>query len=277
MGPRRGCRGRRGIPDEAPHRRECFNGAATRVSRKTGGNELLQRVYAGFNGAATRVSRKTTGPSSKHGPIRKLQWGRDEGVAEDPLRVGHIDRLRVASMGPRRGCRGRRNQVDAEKRPPAELQWGRDEGVAEDSADSSRPTPAPWLQWGRDEGVAEDGPSSVVEGVASSLQWGRDEGVAEDGQPSNPRDDNRLRIAPREVTLCEASMGTRLDDRVTEVSIGVYVRTREKGAGIRFVLTSGLSKTFRANPGKLLISPPFRSREVLQEEDTGNPDQGEAG
>ncbi len=253
MGPRRGCRGRRAatssssgcMPASMGPRRGC------RGRRRDPRRSMDQ--YASFNGAATRVSRKTR------------------------LRVGHIDRLRVASMGPRRGCRGRRNQVDAEKRPPAELQWGRDEGVAEDSADSSRPTPAPWLQWGRDEGVAEDGPSSVVEGIASSLQWGRDEGVAEDGQPSNPRDDNRLRIAPREVTLCEASMGTRLDDRVTEVSIGVYVRTREKGAGIRFVLTSGLSKTFRANPGKLLISPPFRSREVLQGEDTGNPDQGEAG
>ncbi len=161
---------------------------------------------------------------------------------------------------------------------PTELQWGRDEGVAEDC--NREPTPPPCRSGfnGAATRVSRktDYPSYTIR-LQEPLQWGRDEGVAEDGQPSNPRDDNRLRIAPREVTLCEASLGTRLDDRVTEVSIGVYVRTRERGAGIRFVLTSGLSKTFRANPGKLLISPPFRSREVLQGEDTGNPDQGEAG
>ncbi len=61
-----------------------------------------------------------------------LQWGRDEGVAEDTRSPG------ATGEG-------------------SELQWGRDEGVAEDSAwCRNSPAQDTSLQWGRDEGVAED-------------------------------------------------------------------------------------------------------------------------
>ena len=60
MGPRRGCRGRgscRAGTSGTPS--PCFNGAATRVSRKRGWEELKRSLQ------------------------EWLQWGRDEGVAEE--------------------------------------------------------------------------------------------------------------------------------------------------------------------------------------------------
>jgi hypothetical protein len=62
-----------------------------------------------------------------------LQWGRDEGVAEDADRTVTQQTSQL-------------------------LQWGRDEGVAEDgNIGSITFNNLELLQWGRDEGVAEDG------------------------------------------------------------------------------------------------------------------------
>ena len=60
---------------------------------------------------------------------------------------------------------------------------------------------------------------------------------------------------------------------MTEVSTDQHVRARERGAGIQFVLTAGLSKTFRSIPGESLISPPSRSRAVVPRRIPGIPDR----
>ncbi len=86
-----------------------------------------------------------------------LQWGRDEGVAEDKSDRGIGGMGVIASMGPRRGCRGRRFPSKYRAGWCGVLQWGRDEGVAEDrSILATNNISAYTLQWGRDEGVAED-------------------------------------------------------------------------------------------------------------------------
>ena len=69
----------------------CFDGAATRVSRKR---------FAAARVTATRPA--------------ELQWGRDEGVAEE---------VEGADQAPW---------------PSILLQWGRDEGVAEEACPGSR-------------------------------------------------------------------------------------------------------------------------------------------
>ena len=83
MGPRRGCRGREAQRENARRRGRGFNGAATRVSRKRSVATARGPASRRFNGAATRVSRKR--PRSDIRPSRRcsLQWGRDEGVAEE--------------------------------------------------------------------------------------------------------------------------------------------------------------------------------------------------
>ena len=87
-------------------------------------------------------------------PFPRLQWGRDDGVAED-------------------GCGG--NGYAA----ASGLQWGRDDGVAEDGTGTTpREAHHIRLQWGRDDGVAEDDPLAarpVPLDVASMgpRRWGR--------------------------------------------------------------------------------------------------------
>ncbi len=108
MGPRRGCRGKgwSGTPTASS---TCgFNGAATRVPRKS-----LDRLLSGHGGVFASM-----------GPRRGC---RGKGATS----MTWNSRVEQASMGPRRGCRGKVldafNELDGEN----ELQWGRDEGAAE--------------------------------------------------------------------------------------------------------------------------------------------------
>jgi hypothetical protein len=113
-----------------------FNGAATMVSRKTRKRRPQRRSRrTSFNGAATMAPRKTLRHRRRHvrpepasmGPRRwcrgrprtgqlqrlwneLLQWGRDDGVAEDVGLAVVIGRTVAASMGPRRSCRGRHTE-----------------------------------------------------------------------------------------------------------------------------------------------------------------------
>ncbi len=111
MGPRRGCRGRRDDPANLAFgdgasmgpRRGC---RGRRPSRAAG---LSSRER--FNGAATRVSRKTWAVLEFWTSYHWLQWGRDEGVAEDWATNEGRRWIDGASMGPRRGCRGRRRST----------------------------------------------------------------------------------------------------------------------------------------------------------------------
>ena len=132
MGPRRWGRGRRTRTRRGRLLAMRFNGAATMGSRKT--NRFFRgsarprlasmgprrwgrgrrsscspgrRRHPGFNGAATMGSRKTTAVSSDCSPVCRLQWGRDDGVAEDEVRSVDREGVGVASMGPRRWGRGR--------------------------------------------------------------------------------------------------------------------------------------------------------------------------
>ncbi len=141
-------------------------------------------VDPGFNGAATMGSRKTSLPALPGSDrIDMLQWGRDDGVAEDRSRTREVDYAAssfngAATMGSRktqaRACSSR--QTDR-------LQWGRDDGVAEDDESVALESPSSRLQWGRDDGVAEDAElrRRRLQAIAL-LQWGRDDGVAEDAR-----------------------------------------------------------------------------------------------
>ncbi len=116
----------------------CFNGAATRVSRKTIGLIVERSTRHPLQwGRDEGVAEDRTNPSRVRTPL-KLQWGRDEGVAEDSDSSGGGTFIPSASMGPRRGCRGRPDPSSPRRRNNTRLQWGRDEGVAEDCA-RSRP------------------------------------------------------------------------------------------------------------------------------------------
>ncbi len=139
-----------------------------------------------------------------------LQWGRDDGVAED------IDDRAVELLGRRfngAATMGSRKTSTRDGRSPkSRLQWGRDDGVAEDAAIRRPSSHLDALQWGRDDGVAEDVDSSVectrvpmsFNGAATMgsrktqcrrrlcrwrmpLQWGRDDGVAEDSRDAGQR------------------------------------------------------------------------------------------
>ena len=129
MGPRRGCRGKRASA----------SGAA---------GALEMRRRADFNGAATRVSRKR----DERRPVRQarrrltLQWGRDEGVAEnlaahDRARRHPRARIRL-QWGRRRGCRGKRGQCAARGLSSSQASIVASIGAA--TSEVSRKTRASW-------------------------------------------------------------------------------------------------------------------------------------
>ena len=232
MGPRRGCRGRAGPAIRRSYGWRCFNGAATRVSRKrltwaadraASGSRfngaatrvsrkssrrtspaqrssrfngaatrvsrkradlrvVLDGRVAQFNGAATRVSRKSSVASaSGTGGQGTLQWGRDEGVAEENPTALNLGRGRLASMGPRRGCRGRVDDT-----PFLGIRFNASMGPRRGCRGRG------WLVRGgssrarsRFNGAAtrvsrKRSFQREIAPVVISLQWGRDEGVAEE-------------------------------------------------------------------------------------------------
>jgi len=114
-------------------------------------------------------------------PLRgtgKLQWGRDQLVAEIQREKLRIENQRAASMGPRPIGRGNPSETligDINTM----LQWGRDQLVAEIAGQISASQIGSVLQWGRDQLVAEmmNALSSPI--WRAGLQWGRDQLVAE--------------------------------------------------------------------------------------------------
>ena len=88
-----------------------FNGAATMGSRKTTLHSRMSRRTGSFNGAATMGSRKTWSGFRGDRQRTTLQWGRDDGVAEDVNPSKAATSSRGASMGPRRWGRGRRQKI----------------------------------------------------------------------------------------------------------------------------------------------------------------------
>ena len=155
MGPRRRCRGRRARTD-APERLDCslqwgHDEGVVEDDRMAGWRPSPRRC---FNGATTKVSWKTRQALMRR--LRQdtqLQWGHDEGVVEDVAwrtRLASAARrfngattkcrgrrarciaigqsVVLASMGPRRRCRGRRRPRIPHTRIVQSLQWGHDEG-----------------------------------------------------------------------------------------------------------------------------------------------------
>ena len=148
-----------------------------------------------------RWGRGRRGRRSESTPGHWLQWGRDDGVAEDVRpdvelrgrtvsfngaatmgsrktrdRASSIAAALPASMGPRRWGRGRRGAA-IRGSGPSRLQWGRDDGVAEDG-EAAIVGGGSWLQWGRDDGVAEDAATRwrIADAGAASMgprRWGR--------------------------------------------------------------------------------------------------------
>ncbi len=107
MGPRRWGRGRPDIPRVAAVSRRGFNGAATMGSRKTHGRRAGCRLDQQASMGPRRWGRGRRASGRRDPARRRLQWGRDDGVAEDISDRLISDRTRSASMGPRRWGRGR--------------------------------------------------------------------------------------------------------------------------------------------------------------------------
>ncbi len=64
-----------------------------------------------FNGAETKMSRKSLSYTLSFLPDSKLQWGRDKNVSEIPRTVGQVSQVANASMGPRQKCLGNINST----------------------------------------------------------------------------------------------------------------------------------------------------------------------
>ena len=211
MGPRRGCRGRHQTP---------------RRSRR--------KMFHGFNGAATRVSRKTSMSNFRRFRTDQASMGPRRGCRGRPHRRGRPPvTCRHASMGPRRGCRGRRIVSPARHRDRGGLQWGRDEGVAEDQEGGHRPDrdkvasmgPRRGCRGRRSRGaivrigrsfngaatrVSRKTPGArALRSARAGLQWGRDEGVAEDVRNSGCA----------QAGISQASMGPRRGCRGRRVAV----------------------------------------------------------
>src|SRR5579871_733821 len=86
--------------------------------------------------------------------FERLQWGRDQMIAELYRRRPHEAIFCHASMGPR----------------------SNDRGILLPLAPVALPA---WLQWGRDQMIAELQIMQVAGDVIFSLQWGRDQMIAE--------------------------------------------------------------------------------------------------
>ena len=113
MGPRQRCRGRQRMCNWRVNKRQCFNGATTKVSWKARHTRSSSGAdHRSFNGATTKVSWKAGATSS--------------------IRVVHAN----ASMGPRRRCRGRRRAACRAQPDGRKLQWGHDEGVVEGTSNA---------------------------------------------------------------------------------------------------------------------------------------------
>ena len=93
--------------------------------------------------------------ASRHGRLTRLQWGRDQLIAEIRRGARAAARNLPASMGPRSADRGNdwRHCTDC---TASVLQWGRDQLIAEMLRRSSDgPCNSLQLQWGRDQLIAE--------------------------------------------------------------------------------------------------------------------------
>ena len=108
MGPRRRCRGSAFVDPLLSEREDRFNGATTKVSWKCLATVGQDRGRARrFNGATTKGRGSGAEPVIVQEPTPlALQWGHDEGVVEVTYCDKAISRRAVASMGPRRRCRG---------------------------------------------------------------------------------------------------------------------------------------------------------------------------
>jgi len=100
------------------------------------------------------VAESRTAPQTTVHSCHRLQWGRDQLVAE-------------------------RRKTWAGMPYNSMLQWGRDQLVAERAVASAHLAARAALQWGRDQLVAERPLGARFQVVGCLLQWGRDQLVAE--------------------------------------------------------------------------------------------------
>ena len=83
-----------------------FNGAETKMSRKSV-TVLTNPSHAScFNGAETKMSRKCLMWLISLPKLRPLQWGRDKNVSEINIPYYNNNMILSASMGPRQKCLG---------------------------------------------------------------------------------------------------------------------------------------------------------------------------
>ena len=104
--------------------------------------------------------------------VRSLQWGHDEGVVEgDSIRDSVISRRLIASMGPRRRCRGRRLRMAYETPLGSHGFNGATTKVSWKAGQRrrSRLHRSTSLQWGHDEGVVEGDRCTLTS--ATEVDW----------------------------------------------------------------------------------------------------------
>ena len=166
-----------------PHRRRCFNGAATLSLRK-----LESLGYAKADGGTLQWGRNFI-VAETHGAGRRSahQSSRFNGAAtlslrKRPVGVQEMADGLAASMGPqlyRCGNTAPRSMIWLRIRA---LQWGRNFIVAETKRAPLCQTTYHLLQWGRNFIVAETGILGELGGLVHQLQWGRNFIVAETPQ-----------------------------------------------------------------------------------------------
>ena len=152
-----------------------FNGAATMGSRKTtaacGASVLPDQR---FNGAATMGSRKTlAGPEGP--PHGRLEWGRDDGVAEDVGRRHETPSTEPSFNGAATMGRGRR-ESGSRRAQGSRFNGAATMGSRKTQCDLAPMTSTGQLRWGRDDGVAEDQRSMGRCHRSASMgprRWGR--------------------------------------------------------------------------------------------------------
>ncbi len=157
MGPRPGGRGRRCGQAATLAELWRFNGATARRPWKTAWLTRPGSRRTSFNGATARRPWKTSWSASRWPRVKTRFNG---ATARRPWKTGEEELtqagVRVASMGPRPGGRGRRRSRVTATWFRAALQWGHGPEAVEDfSASPSLACQAP-LQWGHGPEAVED-------------------------------------------------------------------------------------------------------------------------
>ncbi len=160
MGPRRGRRGRLLDRHEAEIAELASMGPRRgRRGRRDAVRQEGTRGEGASNGATARSPWKTLYPFAPYRERFELKWGHGEVAVEDAAVRSGGDLAPQASMGPRRGRRGRLSEAGRSVVTSLKLQWGHGEVAVEDPGGARVALTAyKMLQWGHGEFAVDDCP-----------------------------------------------------------------------------------------------------------------------